>query len=179
MTGGLKIVWDDVAASALAKLGSGNNMPGYYMYHGGVNPEGKLSNLQEDHPKRLPVKDYDFQIALGSSARCAKNTICCVSSTCCFRISAGGWHACRLLPRAKAGQLERLGHLALECPLGRKSGFLFFNNRQPYEPLPDHKGVQFTIKTTAGSLPIPAIPSRSHPAVTESGPSASSATASR
>ena len=32
-----------VAALALAKLGNGNNMPGYYMYQGGINPDGKLS----------------------------------------------------------------------------------------------------------------------------------------
>ena len=43
-------------ALALSKLGGGNNLPGYYMYHGGVNPEGQLTTLQEVNPNAMPVK---------------------------------------------------------------------------------------------------------------------------
>jgi beta-galactosidase len=61
----IKIDPNSIAALALSKLADGNNMPGYYMYQGGINPDGKLSTLQEDHPNRMPVKDYDFQAPLG------------------------------------------------------------------------------------------------------------------
>lgn len=37
----------DTVAQALCKLGSGANMLGYYMFHGGTHPQGKLSPLQE------------------------------------------------------------------------------------------------------------------------------------
>ena len=37
---------DDTAALAMVKIGSGSNLPGYYMYHGGANPPGKLTALQ-------------------------------------------------------------------------------------------------------------------------------------
>jgi hypothetical protein len=49
---------------SMVKLGSGCNLLGYYMYHGGTNPEGKLTTLQESketgYPNDLPVKSYDF-----------------------------------------------------------------------------------------------------------------------
>lgn len=54
----------DIGAMSLAKLGSGVAMLGYYMYHGGSNPEGKFSTLQESketgYPNNLPVINYDF-----------------------------------------------------------------------------------------------------------------------
>lgn len=59
----------DAYAMALAKLGSGNNLPGYYMYHGGTNKIGRLSTLQESrathYPNDLPILDYDFMTCLG------------------------------------------------------------------------------------------------------------------
>ena len=38
---------NDTMALALCKLASGANLLGYYMYHGGTNPDGVLSTLQE------------------------------------------------------------------------------------------------------------------------------------
>lgn len=54
----------DIGAMSLAKLGSGVALLGYYMYHGGSNPEGKLSTLQESRAtgylNNLPEINYDF-----------------------------------------------------------------------------------------------------------------------
>ena len=59
----------DAYAMSLTKLGSGNNLVGYYMYHGGTNPIGKLSTFQESkatgYPNDLPIRSYDFHTALG------------------------------------------------------------------------------------------------------------------
>lgn len=38
---------EDAYSMALVKLGSGSNLLGYYMYHGGTNPEGRLHTLNE------------------------------------------------------------------------------------------------------------------------------------
>lgn len=58
----------DVYAIALVKLGVGNNLPGYYMYHGGSNRLGKYSTLQESkesgYPNDYPILSYDFQAPL-------------------------------------------------------------------------------------------------------------------
>ena len=56
---------------ALVKLGSGSNLLGYYMYHGGSNPEGVSHTLNEVQTSPgtanndLPVVTYDFQAPLG------------------------------------------------------------------------------------------------------------------
>lgn len=55
----------DIGAMSLVKLGSGVGLLGYYMYHGGTNPDGKLTTLQESRAtgylNDLPVKSYDFR----------------------------------------------------------------------------------------------------------------------
>ena len=62
---------EDSYSMALVKLGSGSNLLGYYMYHGGTNPEGKLNTLNECQTSPgtanndLPVMTYDFQAPLG------------------------------------------------------------------------------------------------------------------
>ncbi len=62
---------EDALAMAIVKLGSGSNLLGYYMYHGGTNPEGKLTTLNEHQATMatnyndMPVKSYDFQAPLG------------------------------------------------------------------------------------------------------------------
>lgn len=57
---------EDIAAMSLCKFGSGANLLGYYMYHGGTNPKGKYSALQETgNTNELPVRSYDFQAPLG------------------------------------------------------------------------------------------------------------------
>ncbi|MBQ9141057.1 MAG: beta-galactosidase [Lachnospiraceae bacterium] len=57
-------VGKDIGAMSLAKLGSGVALLGYYMYHGGSNPEGKFSTLQESkatgYLNNLPEINYDF-----------------------------------------------------------------------------------------------------------------------
>ena len=57
----------DVYAMSLVKLGCGNNLAGYYMYHGGINKIGQTT-LQEStatgYPNDLPALNYDFQAPL-------------------------------------------------------------------------------------------------------------------
>ncbi len=55
----------DIYAMSLCKLGSGNNLIGYYMYVGGTNKIGKLSTFQESrasgYPNDYSILSYDFQ----------------------------------------------------------------------------------------------------------------------
>lgn len=61
----------DIEAQALCMLGGGANLLGYYMYHGGINPDGKYTTLQESratgYNNDLPVKSYDFQTCIRQS----------------------------------------------------------------------------------------------------------------
>ena len=64
----------DAYAMAVVKLGSGSNLLGYYMYHGGINPtpaEGQpWLNENQRTPgtnyNDLPVLDYDFCAPIGA-----------------------------------------------------------------------------------------------------------------
>ena len=61
---------EDAYSMALVKLGSGSNLLGYYMYHGGTNPDGQtwLNEIQRTlatNYNDMPVKNYDFQAPLG------------------------------------------------------------------------------------------------------------------
>lgn len=56
---------------AVCKVGSGSNLPGYYMYHGGTNPYNAKHTMAECQNSRttayndLPYMSYDFQAPLG------------------------------------------------------------------------------------------------------------------
>jgi len=52
----------NAATMALVKLGSGANLIGYYMFHGGSNPVGRLSTMEEPG---YPTISYDFQAPIG------------------------------------------------------------------------------------------------------------------
>ncbi len=63
---------DDCYSLAVVKLGSGSNLLGYYMYHGGTNPESQTGITLNETQRTLgtanndlPVKTYDFQCPLG------------------------------------------------------------------------------------------------------------------
>lgn len=55
----------DVYSISLIKIGVGNNLVGYYMYHGGTNKIGKLSPFNESrstgYPNDYSILSYDFQ----------------------------------------------------------------------------------------------------------------------
>lgn len=61
----------DALALAVCKVGCGSNLPGYYMYHGGTNPDNPNHNMAEmqsspvTNYNDLPHKSYDFQSPLG------------------------------------------------------------------------------------------------------------------
>jgi beta-galactosidase len=59
----------DIGSMALVKLGSGANGLGFYMYHGGTNPKGFLTTLQESkatgYANDYSIFSYDFQAPIG------------------------------------------------------------------------------------------------------------------
>lgn len=58
----------DIYALAMVSLGDGVNFLGYFMYHGGTNPIGKLTTMQETtetgYINDLMILSYDFQAPL-------------------------------------------------------------------------------------------------------------------
>ena len=54
----------DIVNIALTKLGSGANLLGYYMFHGGSHRIGRFGSLEEQGALRYPKISYDFQAAI-------------------------------------------------------------------------------------------------------------------
>jgi hypothetical protein len=135
------------------------------MFHGGTNPTGELTTLQESHatgyPNDLPVLTYDFQAPLGEYGQYRRT-----------------YHELRLQHLL----LADFGHLVAPMesvlpeglPDGQgdrqtlrwavrtdgDSGFLFVNNHQPHEPLPEHPDTSFTVEfpDRDGELEFPSTP---------------------
>lgn len=155
----------DIGALALTKIGCGSVWQGYYMFHGGTNPLGERSTLQESHatgyPNDLPVLTYDFQAPLGEYGQYR-------SSYDELRLQhlllAEYGHLIApmesVLPeRLPEGQLDR-DTLRWAVRADGDSGFLFINNHQPHEPLPDRPDTSFTVEFpgAAEALTLPATP---------------------
>ena len=155
----VKVEPDEIAAMALAKLGSGNNMPGYYMYQGGVNPEGRLSYLNEAAPNAMPVKDYDFQAPLGALGQVRGQYHLLRQQHLFlqdFGIALAGMPL--TLPDRRPANLGDLSVLRWSVRSDSRSAFVFFNNYQPQTTMPDHTGVQFQVKLAGGTVVVPQEP---------------------
>lgn len=160
---------DDTAAMALCKLASGANLLGYYMYHGGTNPKGKCSTLQESRatgsPNDLPVLSYDFQAVIGeygelhTSYRKLKNLHL-------FLADFGDLvaPAVCVFPDDLVTNASDTEHLRWSVRHNQAvgGGFLFVNNHQRLLELEDHGAVSFTVALPDEVLAFPPITVRNH-----------------
>jgi beta-galactosidase len=153
----------DIESTSLVKIGSGNNLQGFYMYHGGTNPAGKVTTLQESQATNywndVPVKSYEFQAPLGEFGQIAPH-----------------YHSLRLqhLFFRDFGQslAEMTTYLPAKEPFGSKdaetlrwsvrtdglSGFVFVNNYQRLQKMPAKTNVQFQVKLKNETLVFPQKP---------------------
>jgi beta-galactosidase len=152
----IKVDPEYIAAMALVKLGSGSNMPGYYMYQGGVNPVGKEGHLEEDHPNVMPVKDYDFQAPLGACGE-ERKQYGLLRKQHLFLEDFGGALAGMpaVFPEKRPVDLKDFATVRWSVRSDGEKGFLFFNNEQPLVPLPEHKDVQFSVKLKGKTVVVP------------------------
>jgi beta-galactosidase len=153
----------DIESTTLIKIGSGSTSPGYYMYHGGVNPEGKLTTLMESQATEywndVPVKNYDFQGPLGEYGQIRPH-----------------YHLLRRLHMFLHEWGPTLANMPPAMPERRPegrddettlrwsarsdggSGFVFVNNYERLKVLPAKKEVQFSIKQPSDIVVFPESP---------------------
>ena len=134
----------DAYALSLVKLGCGNNLMGYYMYHGGTNKLGALSTLQESratgYPNDVPILSYDFQTCLGQYGQ-ARDQYGMLNMLHLFAEDFGD----RLAPMEHVGAesfIPCTDTKNLRCALRTdgKSGFVFVNHYQRSLCLEDVRG---------------------------------------
>ena len=154
---------DDVAAEALAKLGSGSNLQGYYLYHGGADKIGRLSPLNETrasgYPNDMPEINYDFQAPLREYGQ-RSPTYDALRIQHLFLGDFGRGLAPQpaLLPDQRPTGLDDKETLRWSVRSDGKHGFIFVNNYQHIEALPAHDNVQFQVRLAGGVLPVPTAP---------------------
>lgn len=151
---------EDVAAPLITKLGGGSNLPGYYMYHGGSNPPGKRSTLQESqatgYPNDLPVISYDFQGVIREFGQ-LNGQYALLRLTHLFLHDFGEQLAPMpaAFPQQMPASLDDRQTLRWAARSDGRSGFVFINNHQRVEGLVEHPGVQFALQLAHGRLTLP------------------------
>jgi beta-galactosidase len=153
----------DAESTTLIKLGSGSTLPGYYMYHGGVNPEGKLTTLMESQAtgywNDMPVKNYDFQAPLGQYGQ-IRPQYHLLRRLHLFLHEWGpalaGMPA--TLPDQGPHGKNDFDTLRWSVRSDGKSGFVFVNNYQRVQDMPSKKDVQFEINLPSGPFIFPQNP---------------------
>jgi beta-galactosidase len=153
----------DIESVVLVQLGSGSSLLGYYMYHGGQNPEGKLTTLNESqatgYPNDLPVKDYDFQAPLGEYGQINPHYHW-LRRLHLFLHDFGGPLAQMpvSLPDVRPTNRTDLATLRWAVRSDGQRGFVFVNNYQRLQPMPSKKKVQLKLHLPGGEFVFPSKP---------------------
>jgi beta-galactosidase len=171
MGGGMELAYhrrplmaaDDTAAMTLVKLGAGVTLYGYYMFHGGTNPDGKLTTLQESqatgYPQDMRVKSYDFQAPLNEFGQ-MNPSFRDLKSLHLF-LNDFGSDLARMAPafpdKLPEGRQDTATPRA-SARIDGTRGFIFLNNYQRNYPLPERKQLQVRLKLAGGSVDVPKQP---------------------
>ena len=171
MGGGMSIAYhrrplmfaDDTSAAALVKLGAGIAGLGYYMFHGGTNPDG-LTSLQETQAawngyNDMEAKSYDFQAPLGEFGQ-ANPSFRTLRALHLFLADFG--HDLAPMPAYFPAQRPKDRQDATSPRAAARSNgrqaFVFVNNYQRGRPLPDQREFQVALQLPAGTVRIPRRP---------------------
>jgi hypothetical protein len=148
----------DIAAMSVVKMGSGCNLLGYYMYHGGVNPSHKLTPLQETLESGgyndLPELSYHFQASLGAYGQYS-DKYHELRLLAMFVADFGG-DLCRMKPYIPAdnpldpADAERFRYSFRH---NGEWGFVFFNNHVRHMARPRFNAVKLTVPEMGLELP--------------------------
>jgi hypothetical protein len=153
----------DVEAVALCQLGSGSSLLGYYMYHGGQNPAGKRTTLQESqatgYPNDLPVKNYDFNAPIGEYGQLNPQYFW-LRRLHLFLHDFGSALAQMplTLPDTMPTNKNDLATLRWSARSDGHSGYVFVNNYQRLQPMPAKHDVRFKLKMAGGEFVFPEKP---------------------
>ncbi len=147
----------DIDAMQYIVIGKGANMLGYYMYHGGSHPVGKLTTTGE--ADGYPKISYDFLAALGEYGK-----------------PQPYYHSLKVLHSFLQDFGDALAPMypvlptrwpkspadsdALRCivRVNGDSGFLFFNNYHRGQPMKNLGPLQFQVKLRNEVLTVPQAP---------------------
>ena len=140
----------------MAKIGSGSNLPGYYMFTGGSNPHGLLTSMEENREETgywntNPQISYDFQAAIRESGE-LNESYYEVKKLHYFLDEFGGM----LAPMEPVFSAQQ--NLEYTVRVKDKSAFLFGINYCRHNIVSEKKNVQFSIMLKNETLNFPSKP---------------------
>ena len=152
----------DIGAEALVKMASGVSLLGYYMYHGGTNPKGKLTTLQESKAtgslNDLCELNYDFFAPIGEYGQISPT----YGELKLYSLFAAdfGPSFCKMktdIPSENPLAPEDTEHLRYSFRYaeseGKKSGYIFVNNYVRHQKQKSHKGISIAVPESDIRLP--------------------------
>ena len=145
---------EDAYAMAVVKLGSGSNLLGYYMYHGGTNPSSKIPNMYLNETQRclatnyndLPVLNYDFQAPLNEFGQ--RNPHYYMLRKLHLFMQDYGEQLAPMEANFPCEQDIPQGddcHLRWSYRTCEGAAFVFVNNYERLRPLSAKRGIQFNV----------------------------------
>lgn len=142
---------ESVEAMHVVQLGSGSNLMGFYVYHGGSNPVGRKGYLNE---YRCPRISYDYQAPLGEYGQ-VRPHYGRLRRQFLLLQSFGE----RLAPMETSVTAEVAGMQPADTQTVRwavrsdgRAGFLFLSNFQDHVEMPEQRDLVFNIRTGSGEL---------------------------
>jgi len=156
---------EDVESTTLVKLGSGSTLPGYYMYHGGINPRGKLTTLMEAQDtlmtnyNDLPVRNYDFQAPIGAFGQ-LRPQYHLLRRMHLFLGDFGEGFAGMpaAMPDVRPGPKGETATLRWAVRSDGESGYVFVNNYERSLEMPAKHAAQFIVRLRTGAVTFPEAP---------------------
>jgi beta-galactosidase len=156
------LIADDVGAMLPVQLGSGVNLYGFYMFHGGSNPQAGTT-LEENALlggyNDVPIKNYDFQAPLDQYGS-ANPVLGKIRPTLYFLNDFGSrlapMHVSAPASVPKAADDLQTARLSVRSDGDR--GFLFFNNYVRQYAMAEQKQVRFLIHLPGMELRFPHAP---------------------
>lgn len=150
----------DVRAAVTTQVGSGVNMLGYYMFHGGANPLAHGRTLEETQRSGgyndVPAIGYDFQAPLGQYGEV--NPVSGAIRPLHYLLAAYGDRLATMIPHAPAVQPSGLADMkTLRWSLRSEgdAGFLFVNNHVRQYATASHREVRFRLDMPGGTVTMP------------------------
>lgn len=171
MGGGMAIAYhrrplmhaEDSTAAALVKLGSGVSLLGYYLYHGGTNPDGHTSleetQLAWNGYNDMEAKSYDFQAPLGEFGQVRES----YRTMKLLHLFLGDYGRDlapmpAFFPKSLPSSLNDVSTPRLAARTDGRRGFLFINNYERNRRLDDHPDLQVDLQLPSERLEIPRQP---------------------
>jgi hypothetical protein len=144
-------------------LGSGANLLGYYMFHGGENPDGMKTTLQESqrtaYPTDVPVKSYDFQAPFGEFGQMsAERKELKLYDYFLNDFGADLAPARVVTPSIRPTNPADLSVLRASARFDGQRGFLFVNNHIRELVMPPRPATQFELRLPGKTLLVPSSP---------------------